>query len=563
MTERAGTATVDDEAEVPLERVEAELCSLAGQIAAATCRFLVLLGDFDAREGWAGWNIRSCAQWLSWRCGLDLRTAREQVRVARALRDLPETREAFAQGRLSYSKVRAISRVATPRSEPDLVEAALHAPAAQIERLTRGLETVERLADSDAAAARGERPEPELTFRWWWDVDGTLVVHGRLSAEDGAGLLAALARAEELRARPGSAEPSPGGEEYADSSDAGSAEPSVRDAACVQEADAGSAEPSVEDAGPAREEGGGSAEPWRRGDVNPRPPGEAVHALVAMAALTREVVDAPVHAPVADVIVHVDAATLVDVGLGVAQQKAKPAGAPVSAAAGSLAEGGSTVSDPATVESGPGGTAPGGPRLDDGPLVTRALAARLACDGRIRLSVDGSDGRTLDLGRRRRRPTAAQKTALWQRDRGCAVPGCDRARFLHAHHVRPWALGGPTSVDNLLLLCGEHHRALHDGGFSVVALGRQRFRFHGPGGATYPQAPAVRGSADEVVAAHSQVEPGDIVPSWDGFPLNLHYAVSVYLDRWEELARRDAGEPAELAEPAAPAGPHERRESAA
>ena len=70
---------------VPLERLEAEICELAGHLAAATCRFLVLLGDFDARRGWASWDMPSCAVWLSWKCQLSSGTAREHVRVARAL----------------------------------------------------------------------------------------------------------------------------------------------------------------------------------------------------------------------------------------------------------------------------------------------------------------------------------------------------------------------------------------------------------------------------------------------------------------------------------------------
>src|SRR5690349_23109888 len=92
---------------VPLERVEAQICELAGHLAAATCRFLVLLADFDARRGWASWEMNSCAQWLSWKCQLSSGTAREHVRVARALRDLPVIRARFAAARLSYAKVRA------------------------------------------------------------------------------------------------------------------------------------------------------------------------------------------------------------------------------------------------------------------------------------------------------------------------------------------------------------------------------------------------------------------------------------------------------------------------
>ena len=76
-----------DDPSVPLERLEAQICELAGHLAAATCRFLVLLGDFDARRGWASWEMTSCAAWLSWKCQMSSGTAREHVRVARALRE--------------------------------------------------------------------------------------------------------------------------------------------------------------------------------------------------------------------------------------------------------------------------------------------------------------------------------------------------------------------------------------------------------------------------------------------------------------------------------------------
>jgi hypothetical protein len=99
---------------VPLEQLEAQICELAGHLTAATCRFLVLLGDFDARRGWASWDMRSCAAWQSWKCQMTAGTAREHVRVARALRDLPVIREEFGAGRLSYAKVRALTRIATP-----------------------------------------------------------------------------------------------------------------------------------------------------------------------------------------------------------------------------------------------------------------------------------------------------------------------------------------------------------------------------------------------------------------------------------------------------------------
>ena len=93
-----GTLADDDGPfSVPLERLEAQICELAGHLAAATCRFLVLLGDFDARRGWASWDMNSCAEWLSWKCQMSSGTAREHVRVARALRNLPVIRGEFGR----------------------------------------------------------------------------------------------------------------------------------------------------------------------------------------------------------------------------------------------------------------------------------------------------------------------------------------------------------------------------------------------------------------------------------------------------------------------------------
>ncbi len=122
---------------IELEQLADRLCTLAGRIAAATAEFLRLVGEFDERQGWAGPGLRSCAHWLSWRCGISLRTARDHVRVARRLRPLPVTTRTFAEGRLSYSKVRAICRVATPATEGQLVETSLCATASQVERMTR------------------------------------------------------------------------------------------------------------------------------------------------------------------------------------------------------------------------------------------------------------------------------------------------------------------------------------------------------------------------------------------------------------------------------------------
>jgi hypothetical protein len=130
-----------DSAEPPtgsLDDLEREICELAAHLAAATCRWLLLIAELYERGTWADWGIKTCAHWLSWRCGIGLNAAREHVRVARSLPELPLVREAFAAGELSYCKVRAITRVATPETEDYLVNLGRHATGAQLEKLVRG-----------------------------------------------------------------------------------------------------------------------------------------------------------------------------------------------------------------------------------------------------------------------------------------------------------------------------------------------------------------------------------------------------------------------------------------
>ena len=169
---------------MPLERLEAQICELAGHLAAATCRFLVLLADFDARRGWASWEMTSCAAWLSWKCQMSSGTAREHVRVARALRDLPVIRAQFAAARLSYAKVRALTRIATPATEAGLAELAGPMTGNQLERFARAHRQV------TAADDAGARVRRRLT--WRLEEDGSLSGTFRLPPLAGAVLLKAL-----------------------------------------------------------------------------------------------------------------------------------------------------------------------------------------------------------------------------------------------------------------------------------------------------------------------------------------------------------------------------------
>lgn len=174
---------------MPLERLEAEITQLAAHLDAAGCRWLLLVAEFDRRAGYETWGCRSCAQWLSWHCGVDERAARERVRVARALEELPAVRDAFASGRLSYSKVRALTRIATAGNEDELVDLALHATAVQVERIVRAYRGVRDEQDETAEANR-RHAEPHV--RLDANDDGTVSIHGRLPAEMAAVVRTAL-----------------------------------------------------------------------------------------------------------------------------------------------------------------------------------------------------------------------------------------------------------------------------------------------------------------------------------------------------------------------------------
>lgn len=173
---------------VPLERLEAEICSQAGAIAASTAAWLRLVAQFDRRKGWAQWGIKSCAHWLTWACSVAPGAAREYVRVASALVDLPLLDAAFAAGRLSYSKVRAVTRVADRVAEQTLLDQALVHTASQLERVVRGYRK------ADGAGADQQRLR---RARWYFDEDGMLLLSARLPADEGAIVVAALEQARQ------------------------------------------------------------------------------------------------------------------------------------------------------------------------------------------------------------------------------------------------------------------------------------------------------------------------------------------------------------------------------
>ena len=195
-----------------IEDIEDEIALLSATIAAATYRLLSLIGELDRRDGWAdpldSNGFRSCAHWLSWRVGLSLGTARQYVRIARALPELPLLCEAFGRGEVSYSKVRAITRIATPDNEEQWLGIARSGTASHVEKLVRLTRRANVCEENDRALEQREGRRLITYF----DSDGMLVVRGRLAPEQGALLMKALqVSTGELRAEAdGSAEPSCG-----------------------------------------------------------------------------------------------------------------------------------------------------------------------------------------------------------------------------------------------------------------------------------------------------------------------------------------------------------------
>ncbi|HXO26904.1 MAG TPA: DUF222 domain-containing protein [Thermoanaerobaculia bacterium] len=196
-----------------LEELGECIAELAAQISAATYELLAMLRDFDVRGGWNS-GFHSCAHWLCWRVGLDPGAAREKVRVARALGALPLLSAAMRRGEVSYSKVRALTRIATPANEQDLLSFARAGTAAHVERLVRGMRRVDRIGAGE------KRLHAARYLRAYTDEDGMVVVTGRLAPEAGAALLRALEAGVEAFYGPRGGQPAGAGKEAAEAAEA-------------------------------------------------------------------------------------------------------------------------------------------------------------------------------------------------------------------------------------------------------------------------------------------------------------------------------------------------------
>ena len=416
-----------------IDDLDRAIVSLSTRINAATYELLVLIRQFDERAGWLKWGFLNCADWLHWRCDLSTSAAREKVRVAHALKVLPDISAAFQSGQLSYSKVRAMARVANQGDEEELLAFALKMTAARVEERCRELRcgTADSVTDANRAhASRSLRlsRDPER---------GTMSITVELPLEAGELIDRALDRARDDASGP----------EFA------------------------------EDSWSARQ-------------------ADALVAIVrGYLCGNRELTGAT---PDYQVTVHVDQSALSD-GKG-------RSGLPLES------------------------------------------VKRIACDSDRVVIFEDADGEPLSVGRKTRIIPAAIKRALWSRDKGCRFPGCTNKRFVDAHHIKHWSAGGETGLGNLMLLCGRHHRLVHEGAYCIQKDYLDRWMFRRPDGIAVPtcgyqiedrvddnielghEMNYVRDSAEsylsnrgkEVTLRLQLPENLEMPPDWPGFPDSVH-----------------------------------------
>jgi 5-methylcytosine-specific restriction endonuclease McrA len=371
------------------EKLGAEITELCSYIYAAESRFLALIREFDEKGYWAQQGLFSCAHWLNLKCGIGMNAAREKLRVAHALAELPKISERFEKGRLSYSKVRAITRIADSSNEKYLLMIADHGTAHHVEKLVSKYRTAKRLQDVDIV--RAQYNNREVTH--YYDDAGCLVIKARLPAEQGALIVKALEMAMDaafVGARPTrdttDTKVHPKGTSTAVTSDLESEDEAPSIAARRADALTEIAETYMNN----NESSGSTADRYQ-------------------------------------VVVHVH-----------------PKGT-------------------STADQVPSGQTS---HIEDGPGVTAVTSRRIACDSSVVCIKEDKNGEPLSIGRRSRSIPPPMRRALRARDKGCRFPGCTHTRFVDGHHIKHWADGGDTSLNNLVLLCRHHHHLVHEGGFA-------------------------------------------------------------------------------------------------
>ena len=328
-------------------------------------------------------RLQSCAHWLHWRTGLALGAAREKVRVARALGDLPLLSDVMRRGQLSYSKVRALTRVATPDNERRLLGFAECAPASYVERLARAWARVDRQAEAADERRRHER----RNLNTWVDDDGMLVIRGRLSPEVGAVVRRALEAASDR----------------------------LRTDVCAEEA----AETSFGQ---------------RQADAL---------GLLAESALSSEL-DRGSAGDRYQVVLHVEPESLrTDAGERAADVSAETPRTDTEDVSAETRPGAGTT--PVPLRQAPRTAGHAAVEDADGLRVSTENARRMACDAGAVVMRHAADGSVLDVGRKPRTVPPALRRALQARDRQCRFPGCN-ARRCDVHYADVWIMLRPDLI---------------------------------------------------------------------------------------------------------------------
>jgi len=441
-------------------------------------RFLTDLREFDERGGWHTQGASSCAHWLAWRVGCDLVTGRERVRVARRLGEFAVIGDALRRGEVSYSKVRALVRVATPENEALLLDHARLMTASQLEKLSRKYALVQR---------HGQDPHPlgdaqRRSVRRRDTEDGMVKIEAVLHPEEAELVWTMINHATTELTR----EPTPSA--IGDSAEAG--------AAGQAPTDAGSQSTSPRsDVGDGRS--GDSAEASREREAA-SPPGPSVlhqradaakrgfHRADALVSVAQRYLrgDRPQRSPI-------------EVMVTIPQR-------------GLLAD----MTDPTEV----------GEMSES--FVSAEAARRLSCDAGVVEVVEDEHGTPLSVGRKRRTIAGALKRALHKRDRICTYPGCTHRIFLEGHHIKHWADGGETKLNNLALLCSLHHRHVHEYGYTIELGDDQRPQFRDAQGrpvAVVPSPAAVVDLGLPAIRAVNEslaINADTIACEWDGRPVD-------------------------------------------
>ena len=455
--ERAARA--DDARQERMDRVAV----LYGEITAATREFLRAVAESDRHGDWAEEGFASCADWLAWRIGVTRNVAGEKIRAARALESLPLISESMERGEISFSKVRALTRAATPENEAELLTYAKASSAANLEKLVRGWKTLGRVDE-----ARAERLRHRMrSFSVFPNNEGMFVVKGVVTPEVGALLQRAIEAAGDALFAATAAE------------DGEQPEPTQlrADALALVAERALAAGFGRGETGESAPISGSRAERYQV-MLHVEPSSLAEHAEPGMSELedgsrlsAESARRVACDASVAAVVKPADVSAAAE-GVYEALARGTEAHAAADAANGCV----------------PDEAADSFQKHDGAPPNPKATA-------RVGAAV-------FHLGRRTRTVPPSVRRALEARDRGCRFPGC-RLRFTDAHHIVHWADGGESGLHNLILLCARHHRAVHEGGFQVCTDKEAKAVFFAPGGRVIAEVPPTPGVATEPPATES------------------------------------------------------------